>query len=87
MHDWMSHRSIQCTICTVMLDCRQDIESHRKSVHDMFRKVPCRYSPECFYEDECQFFHTSSVNDGNCFSMGKIVQTSLVHSASKIIKA
>ena len=35
-HDWRSHRSIECTICSESLGSRQDITSHRQNKHNMF---------------------------------------------------
>ena len=56
-HDWRSHRSIECTICSEMLGSREDITSHRQSKHLMFRRISCKFFPDCYDEDECLFEH------------------------------
>ena len=56
-HDWRNHRTIQCTICSEMLESRQDMTSHRQNKHKMFRKLPSRYFPDCYDGDECLFDH------------------------------
>ena len=56
-HDWRSHRSIQCVICSEMIESRQEIASHRQDKHQMFRKVICRYFPDCYDDDECLYEH------------------------------
>ena len=68
-HDWRSHRNIDCTICGEMLDSRQEIGKHRQSIHKMFRKIPCRYFPECLDEDECLFDHKTSSDEVNSRSV------------------
>ena len=64
-HDWRSHRTIECTICKKMLDSRQDISSHREMEHRMFKKVSCRFYPDCFDADECLFEHNNVANESN----------------------
>ena len=64
-HDWRCHRAIECTICMKMLDCRQEISSHREREHRMFKKVPCRFYPDCFDQDECLFEHNNVANESN----------------------
>ena len=62
-HDWRCHRSIECTICKKMLNSRQDISSHKESEHRMFRRISCRFYPDCFDENECLFEHNNVVNE------------------------
>ena len=59
-HDWRSHREIECSTCGEMLESREDIPNHRQRVHGMFRKMPCRYYPDCYDENECLFDHKSN---------------------------
>ena len=54
-HDWRSHRQIDCNICGENLQSRQEISGHRKSVHQMYRKLKCRFYPDCIDENECFF--------------------------------
>ena len=61
-HDWRSHRQIECNICGVTLESRQEISSHRELVHQMFRKIKCRFYPDCFDEEECFFVHEEVSN-------------------------
>ena len=68
-HDWRSHRAIECTICGEMLHSRQDIGKHWRDVHKMYRKIPCRYFPECFDDEECLFEHKSSSTEANSLSV------------------
>ena len=56
-HDWRSHRTIECTICSEVLASRQDISSHRQNSHRMFRKIFCKYFPDCYDDDECLYYH------------------------------
>ena len=56
-HDWRNHRSIECTMCQQTLDSRQDIVSHRQTKHKMYRKLSCRYFPDCYDGEECLFEH------------------------------
>ena len=68
-HDWRSHRSIECTICSEILDSRMEIADHGQNTHKMFRKMPCRYYPDCYDGDECLFYHnmdmeTSEIKGG-----------------------
>ena len=83
-HDWRCHRAIECTICMKMLDCRQEISSHREREHRMFKKVPCRFFPDCFDQDECLFEHNNVANESFlAVQMVKIAQISHVHSVSR----
>ena len=59
-HDWRSHRSIECTICSEILENRQEITQHRQNIHKMFRKMTCKYYPDCYDGDECLFEHISN---------------------------
>ena len=68
-HDWRSQRNIECTICGEMLDSRQEIGKHRQNIHTIFRKIPCRYFPECLDEDECLFYHKSSSEEVKSLSV------------------
>jgi DNA-binding ferritin-like protein (Dps family) len=56
-HDWRSHREIECNLCGVTIESRQQISQHRKSEHQMFRKIFCKFFPDCIDEDECIFEH------------------------------
>ena len=56
-HDWRSHREIECNICGINLQSRQEISNHRKTEHQMFRRIKCRYYPDCIDEEECFFDH------------------------------
>ena len=62
-HDWRSHRSIDCNICGENLESRDQISTHRKIVHKMFKRIKCKFFPNCLDEDECFFIHedTSSI--------------------------
>jgi hypothetical protein len=60
-HDWRSHRNIECTICSEMLESRQEISMHRENKHNMYRKIACKYYPECFDGDECLYVHNSAL--------------------------
>ena len=64
-HDWRCHRSIECTICKKMLNSRQDISSHE---HGMFRKISCRFYPDCFDGEECLYEHSNIVSNGESIS-------------------
>ena len=66
-HDWRSHREIECNICGDKLESRQDISLHRQIEHQMFRKVTCKFFPECIDGDECFFEH----KDNNQAEMNK----------------
>ena len=57
-HDWRVHREIDCNICGEKLNCRKDISVHRQSKHQMFRKIVCKFFPDCIDEDECFFEHS-----------------------------
>ena len=70
-HDWRSHRAIECNICSEMLISREEISNHRKIEHQMFRRIKCKYFPNCIDEEECFFDHedhqspqTSGINIG-----------------------
>ena len=61
-HDWRAHRPIECSICMETLTSRQELKEHRQHVHKMLKKIPCRFYPECYDEDECLFEHTNLIN-------------------------
>ena len=68
-HDWRCHRSIECTICSEILESRLEIAKHRQDTHKMFRKMNCRYYPDCYDGDECLFEHNgenSEIKTGGC---------------------
>ena len=67
-HDWRCHRSIECTICKKMLNSRQDISSHRQNEYGMFRKISCRFYPDCFDGEECLYEHSNMVPNGESIS-------------------
>ena len=69
-HDWRSHREIECNLCGETIKCRQEIKSHRQTKHQMFKKVFCKYFPECLDGDECFFEHEkdNSVTEHNASS-------------------
>ena len=56
-HDWRSHRTIDCNICGINLESREDISNHRKIEHKMSRKIKCKFFPNCIDENECFFEH------------------------------
>ena len=56
-HDWRSHRIVNCNICGLSLQSREEISEHRKTEHNMSRKIKCRYFPNCIDENECFFDH------------------------------
>ena len=56
-HDWRDHRQIECNICGKLLESRKDISNHRMETHKMFRKIVCRYYPNCIDQEECFFVH------------------------------
>ena len=58
-HDWRSHREIECNICGINLNCRQEISNHRKTEHQMFKKIRCKYYLNCIDEEECFFDHNN----------------------------
>ena len=62
-HDWRAHRQIECSICMETLTSRQQLKEHRQHVHKMLKKIPCKFYPECFDEDECLFEHTNLISD------------------------
>ena len=61
-HDWRSHREIDCNLCGETIESRQDIKKHRETKHQMFKKVFCKYYPECIDGDECFFEHERESN-------------------------
>ena len=64
-HDWRSHREIECNICGVTLQSRQEITDHRRSQHKMYRKIKCSFYPDCVDENECFFLHEDEVSGLN----------------------
>ena len=56
-HDWRSHREIECNLCGNMISSRQEIKAHRESTHNMFRRIFCRFYPDCLDEEECLYEH------------------------------
>ena len=56
-HDWRSHRAVNCNICDEKIESRQDIGDHRKTKHQLSKKIYCRFYPECLDGDECFFVH------------------------------
>ena len=56
-HDWRSHRIIECNICSELLESRAEIKSHRQNEHQMYRKIFCKFYPDCVDGDECLFEH------------------------------
>ena len=70
-HDWRSHREIECNLCAEIISSRQDIKTHRESAHKQFRKVFCRYFPDCIDEEECLYEHGNNddANDERDFCM------------------
>ena len=69
-HDWRSHRSIECIICNEKLDSRQDISMHRQTKHRMFRKMACKFFPDCYDGEECLYEH-AVVSYETCCSNGE----------------
>ena len=68
-HDWRSHRGIDCTICNEKLLSREEIKGHRQTKHKMFRKIACKFFPDCLDGDECLFEHENLKSDGLDSSM------------------
>ena len=64
-HDWRCHRQIECNICGELIPSRQDIKQHRELKHKMFRRVFCRYFPNCLDEEDCLFEHTAKEGSRN----------------------
>ena len=62
-HDWRSHREVSCNICEEKIDSREEISNHRRSKHNMFRKILCKFYPACLDGDECFFSHDESDTD------------------------
>ena len=63
-HNWRNHREIDCNICGDKLASRSDISVHRQMKHQMFRRVQCKFYPDCVDEDECFFEHKDINNTG-----------------------
>ena len=59
-HDWRNHRNIACTICNERIESRQEISSHWRIVHKMYRSIQCKFFPECYDENEFLFEHTNA---------------------------
>ena len=72
-HDWRCHREIECNNCVEIIGSRQDLKKHRELQHQMFRKVSCRFFPNCMDEDECLYEHegtnTEEYNNGKSFCL------------------
>ena len=64
-HDWRSHRTIECNMCGDILNSRQDIKEHKQSKHRMFRRIICKFFPNCYDEDECLYEH-ENLQDSGC---------------------
>ena len=64
-HDWRSHRKIDCNICGEALPSRQHISEHRQAAHGMFRKLKCKFYPDCIDETECFFTHENGTENKN----------------------
>ena len=56
-HDWRDHRELPCNICGDLIVNRRSISNHRITKHQIFKKVLCRFYPDCLDEDECVFAH------------------------------
>ena len=50
-------RKRECNICGENLQSRQEISVHRKSAHQMYRKIICRFYPDCIDDNKCLFEH------------------------------
>ena len=61
-HDWRDHREVPCNICGDLIENRQNIGNHRKTKHNIFKKVLCRFFPDCLDGNECFFAHDKSSN-------------------------
>ena len=70
-HDWRCHRNIECTICGDLLNSRQDITVHRQEKHRMFRKLICKFYPDCLDGDECLYQHGSKDDNSETFGCPK----------------
>ena len=63
-HDGRNHRAVECNLCGVMLESRQEISQHRQTEHQMDRKMYCKFFPECIDGDECLFEHKTAAKQG-----------------------
>ena len=82
-HDWRSHRQIDCNICGENLQSRQEISGHRKSVHQMYRKLKCRFYPDCIDDNKCLFEHEDE-SDSKSSENEQIVDIALQEKNVKI---
>ena len=51
---------VTCNICGDEIESRQKIKEHRETRHNMFRKIMCRFLPDCVDGNECLFSHDQS---------------------------
>ena len=62
-HDWRAHRAIECSMCGDTINSRQEMKEHRENKHRMFKKIACKFFPDCFDEDECLYEHINVQTD------------------------
>ena len=62
-HDWRAHRTIECKICDDTLSSRLELKQHREHKHQMFKKIACKYFPDCYDGEECLYEHTNIQNE------------------------
>ena len=62
-HDWRAHRAIDCSMCGDTISSRQEMKQHREIKHKMFKKLACKFFPDCYDEDECLYEHINIEND------------------------
>ena len=62
-HDWRSHREIECNICGESIKSRTDNKSHRETKHKMYKKVYCKFFPDCIDGEECLYEHVKGSNE------------------------
>ena len=82
IHDWRIHREIECNICCMSLNCIKEISDHRKTEHQIFKKIRCKYYPNCIE----YYLNKSNLVKLDIVQMEKDAKTSLVDSVKRIIQ-
>ena len=72
-HDWRSHRQVDCNICGETLQSRQLISEHRQEKHNIFRKLKCKFYPNCIDGSECFFIHEEDTETENAQSVADLI--------------
>ena len=57
--------SVKCNICGKLLSSRQEISNHRKEIHEIARRIKCKYFPDCIDQEECFFIHEEELESEN----------------------